>query len=115
MSNHLRVIECLLNHNADINAKNDVDSTPLHLAIEDGNLSVVEFLLNHSADLNAKNENNSTPLHLATQIGNLSVVECLINKGSDINSTGYNSELSFLMTHLFILLLNIVISALLSI
>jgi len=52
---HLSIVEYLVNHKADINAKAKDDLTPLHLASVNGHLSVVEYLVNQKADINAKN------------------------------------------------------------
>jgi len=52
---HLSIVEYLVNHKADINAKNKDNHTPLHYAAYNGHLSVVEYLVNQKADINAKN------------------------------------------------------------
>jgi len=51
---HLSVIEYLVNHKADINAKDENNWTPLHYAARKGHLSVVEYLFNQKAEINAK-------------------------------------------------------------
>jgi len=50
------VVACLVNQQADINAKNDDVCTPLHIAAFCGNLSVVAYLVNQKADINAKTQ-----------------------------------------------------------
>jgi len=43
-----------VNQKADINAKDETLSTPLHYAATNGHLSVVEYLINQKVDINAK-------------------------------------------------------------
>jgi len=46
---HLSVVECLVNHGADINSKDCDGKTPLKLANQQRNTNVVEFLRNKGA------------------------------------------------------------------
>jgi len=54
---NLRVVEYLVNHKADINAKARYKKTLLHLAAQKGHLSVVEYLVNLNADINEQDTN----------------------------------------------------------
>jgi len=81
---HLCVVECLINHKADINAQASgyPSGTPLHFASYSGHLDVVIHLVNQKADINSRNDNWKTPLGVAYEIGNSSIVEFLkINGG----------------------------------
>ena len=49
-----KAVECLVNHQAEVNAKNSKNETPLHLSSSSGHLSVVEYLVNQKAEVNAK-------------------------------------------------------------
>jgi len=53
---HLSVVECLVNHEADINAQSEgkVSGTPLHHAVQNGHLGVVEYLINQKANIDSK-------------------------------------------------------------
>lgn len=53
----------LLEHGADVNARDDTHSTPLHLASYMGNGKAVGLLIQHGADVNAQDERQRTPLH----------------------------------------------------
>ena len=44
---HLRIVESLLNHGADMNTKNKNGKTPLTLARENGKSEVVEYLIHY--------------------------------------------------------------------
>lgn len=46
--------EILLQHGANVNAKNDYGKTPLHEAAEEGDIDTVELLLRYGADVNTR-------------------------------------------------------------
>ncbi|KAL7302846.1 hypothetical protein TKK_0004078 [Trichogramma kaykai] len=47
-----------------VNVHDSLGNTPLHLALENGNLWVASILLKRGADVNSVNEEGSTPLHI---------------------------------------------------
>ena len=55
----------LLRNGADVTARDDTYSTPLHLASAKSCAETVDLLILHGADINAQNVRQSTPLHLA--------------------------------------------------
>ncbi len=77
-----------LEQGADINARNENGSTPLLLAVSNGNVNIAELLITQGADINARNSDGNTPLRLALDSQNIdwSIVESLIEKGADINT-----------------------------
>lgn len=60
---------CLSGHPTMIQAKNQQGETPLHIAIECGNLSVARRLLEAGADPDVPNARDCTPLALAVGLG----------------------------------------------
>ena len=56
----------LLKHGADVNARDDRDSTPLHEASESGALEVALVLVEYGADVEAKNRHGRTALEVAS-------------------------------------------------
>ncbi|MCB1191228.1 MAG: ankyrin repeat domain-containing protein [Leptospiraceae bacterium] len=62
---NVEVAELLLKAGADINAKGWSDMSPLHIAVEYGNLDLVKFYITHGADINAQGIMGATPLELA--------------------------------------------------
>lgn len=59
------MIELLLAHNADVNAKNSRSDTPLHLAVFGRRKDVVSLLIGKGADVSVRNDRNMTALELA--------------------------------------------------
>lgn len=80
------VVELLLAHGADANAKDNGGKTPLFYAAIRGNKAVVELLLAHGADANAKENEGWTPLLWASSGDHKDVVELLLAHGADVNA-----------------------------
>ena len=70
-NNHLDIDKHLLEHKATIEAKQDSDETPLHVACSSGHLEVVKYLLIKGAKIEAKQKEGMSPLQIACQNGHL--------------------------------------------
>jgi ankyrin repeat protein len=105
---HVHVAKELLEHGAEIEAKDNDGYTPLHCACCRDHFAVVIELLGHGAESDAKKSNGSTtsilgkrmsrgganieaktdhgntPLHLAGGVGHLVIVKALLSGGADI-------------------------------
>ena len=81
----LSVVQLLVDHGADVNARDVADQTPLLEAAYGGSLPVVTCLVNHGADVDAQDGAGDTPLRAGAVKGNLSMVEFLIANGADVN------------------------------
>jgi ankyrin repeat protein len=66
-----------LDAEAEVNARDYAQGTPLHLAAECGNTDVARLLIEKGADVNAKNDCQQTPLHLAALHGHADVAKVL--------------------------------------
>jgi len=64
---HERVVELLLEHGAEVSAKNANGQTPLHEAASSGREAVVYALLNGGADDRLKSKHGDTPYDMATK------------------------------------------------
>ncbi len=83
------VVEYLLTHHADVNAKNKEGNTPLHALMDatieedaesawsDWMKEMAELLLANKADVNAKNNERLTPLMIAIKLKNKGAIELL--------------------------------------
>ncbi|KAH6876717.1 ankyrin repeat-containing domain protein [Thelonectria olida] len=54
-------VRMLLEHGAEVDARDDKGYTALHLACFDGNMAAVQLLLERNADVNARNAENNRP------------------------------------------------------
>ena len=78
-------MKLLLEYEADKDAKNNYNSTPLIYASYNGCTKVVKLLLEYGADKDAKNKYGSTPLIIASSNGKTEVVKLLLEYGADIS------------------------------
>jgi hypothetical protein len=91
INNRMDIAKSLLEDGANVNEKNRVGNTPLHLAIINDSPDMVSLLLEYGANVNEKNNSGNTPLHLAKGKG-AEIAKLLLEKGADINSTNSNGR-----------------------
>jgi ankyrin repeat protein len=84
--NNLPEVRRLFSVGADVNAKNQNGSTPLHWACVMGHVQVFKELVEHGADIEVKDNIGSTPLHLACCTDHLAAVNELLSP-NDSNGT----------------------------
>ncbi|XP_043464073.1 putative ankyrin repeat protein RF_0381 [Leptopilina heterotoma] len=88
LAKFLEISKLLLQHPVKINDESqERDHTPLHFAVEIGNLEIVKILLTKGAIVNATNNNSDTPLHIAVSEKNNpseSVIQLLLENGADV-------------------------------
>ncbi len=77
------VVKDLLKKGAGVNAKDNADRTPPHLAANYGRQEVAEELIQAGADINARDKDGRTPLHWAVDIGNKEIAEFILDMGAD--------------------------------
>ena len=82
-----KVIQVLLEHGADVNAKDEYGKTALMLAAENGRAKIARLLLEHKAATNVQTTigNVYTPLLLAIEKDSLETVEVLLDYNADPN------------------------------
>jgi len=79
------VVEMLIAAGADVNTKNEQESTPLDMAALRGHRNIADILLQHGANPDTKDKIGSTPLHWAAFQGHVDVVELLATHSKDVN------------------------------
>ena len=82
-------MQLLIRNGADVTARDDTHSTPLHLASSKRSAETVDILIQHGSDVNAKDTNQSTPLHLAASSRlklEGTIVRLLLLRGADADA-----------------------------
>lgn len=83
LDNDMDTIMSLIQRGVSPNIKNeDTNSTPLHLACNEGFDSIVALLLEHQADVWAQNNIGLTPLHYAAFHGHVHAIQLLLAAGA---------------------------------
>ena len=75
-------INFLLSINADISSKGDKGYTPLHYAVEQGNICAVEALLKNGADAFIKNDDGELRYDLALMLNHMEILRMLASRQS---------------------------------
>lgn len=90
-----KVSDCL-NSGSDINAKDDDEASPLHLAaLKNENPDVLTVLLDAGADVNARGRFGGTPLLFAAFMNeNPNALKALLDVGADVHAKTENGNTS---------------------
>ncbi|KAK8741276.1 hypothetical protein OTU49_002592, partial [Cherax quadricarinatus] len=83
--NRVPIVEYLLQHGADVHAKDKGGLVPLHNACSYGHYEVTELLVRHGASVNVADLWKFTPLHEAAAKGKYDIVKLLLKHGADVN------------------------------
>ena len=73
----------LIRSNADVNAQDSYEQTPLYIAAKVNDHKMVQVLLNSGANTELKNERGWTPLHAAASCGNMKILSSLLQAKAD--------------------------------
>ena len=79
-------VQCQVDADADLNAKNDRGRTPLRLAGIKGHAEVIRLLLNAGADVDEPEDNGITPLFGPALNGHLEAAKILLAHGANVNA-----------------------------
>ncbi|MFM1803598.1 MAG: hypothetical protein RL136_477 [Planctomycetota bacterium] len=80
----LETIKFLIEKGAQVNARDQINSTPLLWAAGFGKPEMVAFLLTQKADVKATDDNGWTPLIWAAGLGQPQTVDLLVKSGADV-------------------------------
>uniref|UniRef100_A0A672S8U0 Protein phosphatase 1 regulatory subunit 16A n=1 Tax=Sinocyclocheilus grahami TaxID=75366 RepID=A0A672S8U0_SINGR len=78
---------------ADLNVKDELGATLLHVAAANGYMSVGELLLEHRISPNDRDADGWTPLHAAACWGQIQMVELLVANGANLNAKSELDEM----------------------
>ena len=76
------VARLLLEHGADLNARNNFGETPLYQAVANGTAEVVRVLLEHGANVGVENNKGKTPYQAALARGDNEITNLLLKHGA---------------------------------
>ncbi|KAJ3113755.1 hypothetical protein HDU96_002935 [Phlyctochytrium bullatum] len=83
----VEVVQVLLDHGANLEARNSNGLLAIHLAARDGHLKVLQMLLQRGANAGAVDlSDGCTALHFAAQFGHLDCIRVLLETNVDINA-----------------------------
>lgn len=77
------MVKLLIEYNADIGIRDDLNRGLLHSAAIDGHEAIVHLLLEEGLEANAQDKNGKTPLHDASRDGNSKVAKLLLDSAAD--------------------------------
>jgi hypothetical protein len=84
-SGHTECARLLIDHKADVNAKDFDGFSALNDAASGGHLSCVKLLVQNGADVNCQTDDGDTPLMDSAQYGYLTVAQYLLEHNADIH------------------------------
>lgn len=76
----------LIERGDDINTRDEINCTPLHIACYYKYVKIGIFLLEKGAKINTKTYSYTTPLHAASDSGCIELATLLLEKGANINA-----------------------------
>lgn len=86
---NLEIVQLHMRSGKDLESKDYMGRTALHLAAEQGNIPIVQALLDAGAQIEARSNDDCTPLHSATYHGRLEAITALIAGGANIDTLAY--------------------------
>jgi len=90
MQGNIQIMQLLLDHGADIDAQTEFgETTPLMLALNNGNRDMAILLIEKGADISRPNRFSHTPLLLAVKMSDISLILLLLEHGAKADTTGH--------------------------
>ncbi|XP_062917484.1 ankyrin repeat and SOCS box protein 12a [Mobula hypostoma] len=85
MRGHLKCLEILLDHGAEVDSLDVKAQTPLFTAVSGRHLDCVQALLRAGANPNGSIYNNSSPILVAAREGEVEILKELLEHGAEVN------------------------------
>ena len=82
--NDIAEIQKIIDAGSEVNTKDALDRTPLHLAAFYGHAKIIDLLIDHGAEVDVKDHTGLTPLLAAVISGGRQSVKALLEHGADI-------------------------------
>ena len=86
------LIDILIQHKADVNAKGFTGATSLHYAAEFGTVAAIESLIAAGVKTDAVDSNGFSAIHFAALGGNVAAIESILAAGVDLETTDSNGH-----------------------
>ena len=80
-ANSLELCALLLDHGADVNARQQDEFTPLHAAAQNSNVELVRLFLSHGSEVNVRTISGLSPLQLAMESKNKQIIKLILDAG----------------------------------
>lgn len=90
------ICKMLIEHGADIEARESCGMTALHLAARDGNVEIGRYLLEQGAKVDAVDISDKTPLYTALEEGNYDFCKLLLDYNANPNYKCEDEEMTAL-------------------
>jgi hypothetical protein len=87
---HAACVRMLLQHGADVHAKDRYGKTPIIRSPMLDSMECVQLLIEANADVNAADDDGYTATHTASGHGRLGCLQLLIDNGADVNARSKN-------------------------
>ena len=89
---NLQMVQLFLEFHADVNRRDTLTYTPLHLAVQNNHTEIAKVLLEHGSHVNAYTRTkNTTALHEAVRKNCVDSATLLLEHGADVNALGWAS------------------------
>jgi ankyrin repeat protein len=82
----------LLDGGATVDARNDAEDTPLHLAAWNGNVATCRLLLERGADIRALDGGGRNAVHYAVSGNHIDICRFLVEQGADYTARNVKSK-----------------------
>ena len=94
---HVHIVKFLMEHGAEVPAKNHGGDTALHQAASNGHTEVVKLLIEQGAQVQTQDQDEWTPLHMAAEEGHTELVQLLIEHDAQVQTPNRNGGTPLLL------------------